>query len=46
VITEEEAHGTADVVADHGDHVHNADGTITDLEGNVISEEEAHGTAE
>ena len=30
-------------VEDHGDHTHNADGTITDAEGNVITEEEAHG---
>ena len=30
----------------HDDHVHAEDGTITDLEGNVISEEEAHGTEE
>ena len=28
----------------HADHIHNEDGTITDLEGNVITEEEAHGT--
>jgi len=38
---------TGEVVGEtHDDHVHNADGTITDLEGNVITEEEAHGTVE
>jgi len=43
-----EVMGNADLLTGeaHGDHIHNADGTITDLEGNVITEDEAHGTTE
>jgi len=49
-MTEEEAAAliasleNVEIVEAHDDHIHNEDGTITDLEGNVITEEEAHGT--